>query len=315
LENKRELRRIPIRLIDIPEVRASSKFTEEQEAFFRYSAEKYGILQPILVRPKPDGRYELIAGKHRLLELEAQGKSEADCIIIDADQRDALMMHIAENLARGEADPISVARVLAAAISAGADEEEIAKATGHTVSWVRFKLSLLKLPEVYQEALMSGELSEEVIKQASRLPDVGEMDYALTQALRLGWSGSVVKHYVDRRLDEIRFAREQAEKLKQPEQRPEPDAQKLLQYERCMICDRTVLRQDVFMNLICADCRDLAKYIIENVGQPDQAINTIYEALLKFQEYQKYLELKAKYEKFEEKALPERRESYGEEGA
>jgi len=207
------------------------------------------------------------------------------------------MMHIAENLARGEADPISIAKVLRAALEAGASEEDIAKATGHTVMWVRFKLGLLKLPEVYQDALSTGELSEEVIRQALRLPDEKEVDYALTQALRLGWSGSVMRHYVDRRLDEIRLAREQAEKLKQPEKRPEPDAQRLLQYERCMICDRTVLRQDVYMNLLCRDCKDLTRYIVENVGPPDQAIHTIYEALLRYQEYQKYLELKAKFEK------------------
>jgi len=299
MEYAKTFQRIPIDLIDIPEIRASSKFTEEQEAFFRYSAEKYGVLQPILVRPQGNGRYELIAGKHRLLELQEQGKSHADCMIVEADTRDALMMHITENLARGETDPISVAQVLDKAIQAGADEESIARATGHTPAWVKFKLSLLKLPEVYQDALTRGDLSEETIRQALRLPDEKEVDYALTQALRLGWSGSVVKHYVDRRLDEIRFAREQAEKLKQPEQRPEPDAQKLLQYERCMLCDRTVLRQDVYMNLICQDCKDLTKYIVENVGPPDQALNTVYEALVKFQEYQKYLELKAKYEKFE----------------
>jgi len=299
MEFEKRFQRIPINQIKVPEVRASSKFTEEQEAFFKYSAEKYGILQPILVRPLGGESYELIAGKHRLIELQSQGQSHADCMIVETDARDALMMHIAENLARGEADPISVAQVLDEAIKAGADEESIAKATGHTVAWVRFKLGLLKLPEVYREALARGELSEEAIRQALRLPDEKEVDYALTQALRLGWSGSVVKHYVDRRLDEIRLAKEQAEKLKQPEQRPEPDAQKLLQYERCMLCDRTILRQDIFMNLICRDCKDLIRYIIENVGPPDQAINTVYEALLKFEEYKKYLELKAKYEGIE----------------
>lgn len=296
MEYDRSFQKIPVELIDIPEIRASSKFTEEQMAYFRATAEKYGILQPILVRRKDDSRYELIGGKSRLTEQIAQGKQDVEAIVIDAPPGDSLMMHIAENLARGETDPLSVAKVIDQAVSQGVTEEDIAKATGHTVEWVKFYRGLLKLPQVYQDALEKGELSLTAIREALRLNDPKEIDYCLTQALRLGWSGGVVKQYVDRRLDELRMAEARAKVLGEPQPAPEPDAEKLIKYEKCMLCNRTVFREQCYMNIICEDCKTLVQYIIDNVGPPDKALDVIYKALDKFYRYQEYLKMKAEFE-------------------
>jgi len=306
----RDLIKIPIEKIKIPDVRASAKFDPEQEAFFKATVEKFGILNPILVRPLGDGSYELIGGKHRLEELAQRGESEAECIVIEASGKDALMMHLAENLARGQNEPISVARTLRKALDEGATIEELARVTGHTEGWVKFYISLTNLPEPYQRALEAGDLTVSHIREALRLEIPAEVDYVLTKALQLGWSASVVKQYVDRRIEEIRMARMQERVLGEPVKAPPPDAEKLIRYERCMICDRTVPREVTFMHIVCSDCKDLSRYIIESVGPPDQAINIIYSALKDFYEYQKYIEMKQKYEEFERRRYGEEKEGF-----
>jgi len=141
-----ELKRVPIESISIPEIRASSKLNEDQQAVLRATVEKYGVLNEPIVRPLKDGGYELIAGRSRLLELKRQGATEVDVKVIEADEKDALIMHLAENLARGETDPISEAQVLDAFIKSGGTIEEAAKLTGHSPEWVKFRLGLLKPP-------------------------------------------------------------------------------------------------------------------------------------------------------------------------
>jgi len=64
--------KIPVDKIVIPKTRLSARFTPEQEAFFKASVEKLGVIHEPVVRRMPNGRYELIAGAHRLRELVAQ---------------------------------------------------------------------------------------------------------------------------------------------------------------------------------------------------------------------------------------------------
>jgi len=296
MEREKKLMRIPVKDILVPEVRATSKFDEEAEAWFKATVEKYGVIQPIVVRRLPDGKFELIGGKSRLDAQIERGATEVDAIVIDASAQDALMMHIAENLARGKNDPIQISQVLNKASELGVSDEELAKITGHTVEWVRFYKKLVDLPDVYKKALQEGELTVTHLREALRLPTPEEVDYALTQTLRLGWSASVLHQYVERRLWEIETY-EKKRAMGEPEaETPPPDAEKLLKYERCMCCDRTVLREEVYMKIMCKDCHNLIRYIVENIGPPKEAMDIIYKSVSTFYEYQKFLELKKKFE-------------------
>jgi len=99
---RRELRRIRIEDISIPEVRASSEFDEETLRYLYASVGEFGVLQPPIVRPLAEGGYELIAGKSRIQALIAQGESEVECMVIPATSRQAVMFHLIENLARAD---------------------------------------------------------------------------------------------------------------------------------------------------------------------------------------------------------------------
>jgi len=271
-------KQIPIGRIAIPEVRASSQLTEEQKAFFEGTVEKYGVLQPIIVRPIGRGRYELIAGKTRLEKLKREGVKQVEAKVVQASSKDAMLMHLAENFARGSVDPISTAKVIMKALDEGAAHEEIAKIFNHTVDWVKFMVSLLKLPEVYQSALKEGRLNVTHIREAFKLPDFKEVDAALQAALNLGWSASVLARYVKNRLVEHEAARHATSITGIKHEAPPPEPERLVNYEQCFVCGRTALREQIRLPTCCDDCYNLARYITTQIGTGEEAMQRIFKA-------------------------------------
>jgi len=271
-------KQIPISRIVIPEVRASSRLTDEQRAFFEGTVEKYGVLQPIVVRPLSRGRYELIAGKTRLEELKKKGEKQVEAKVVQASPKDAMLMHLAENFARGSIDPINTAKVITKALDEGASLEEIAKIFNHSVDWVKFMVSLLKLPEAYQKALEEGRLNVTHIREALKLPDFREVDAALQATLNLDWSASVLARYVRNRLAEHEAARHATLETGVKHEAPPPEPERLVKYEQCFICNRTVLREQIRLPTCCDDCYNLARYITTQIGTGEEAMQRIYKA-------------------------------------
>jgi len=296
MAERRELRRIPIEKIEVPEVRASSEFDEETLQYLYASVGEFGVLQPPVVRPIGGDKYELIAGKSRIAAVLEQGESEIECIVIPATSKQAVMFHLIENLARGSINPIAAARVLQKAIDEGYSTADIAKALGHTEHWVKEKLLLLELPQVYQEALEARALSEGAVREALRLPGPKEVDHCLSAAVVHRWSASATRHYVDQRLRELEIARRASEQAKEPVHPPLPNPEELIKYDTCMLCNRTVFKDTMRMLLICQDCIALDRYILDHVPDPNEAMDMVYKALDRYLKYQQYLKLKAEFE-------------------
>jgi len=276
------VKKIPIDKIVIPEKRARATFDEEKLAELRASIEKHGFTVPILVRELPDGKYELIDGEHRLKIVKELGWKEIPATILKVDDAKATLLNVLANTARGTQNPMDVAEALKKAKDAGLTEEELAAATGHDVRWVRLYLTLNELPDEYKEALRDGRLKVGHIKEAMRLPNPQEIDAALESTLVHGWSVSVLKYYVDRRLEEIKQAYEagEPEKIAEP---PKPEeAQQIVTYGDCMICAKKWPRKELMMPVLCPDCRTLLEYIVSQLGDPKKALNIVYEALKEY---------------------------------
>ncbi len=271
--------KINIEKIVVPEIRASSQLTTEQRAFFEGTIEKYGVLQDLLVRPLPDGNFELIAGKTRLLELQKRGMTEVDVKIIEADAKDALMMHLAENYARGSVEPISTARVIQKALEEGSTVDEIALVFNHKKGWVKFMVGLLKLPEVYQQALAEKRIKVTHVREAMRLPDLREADAALSAALTHSWSTPVMHHYVNNRLAECEAARRVSEKTGTTVPPPPPEPEQLVRYGQCLVCGNMVPREEIHLPAVCTGCYELSKYVISQCGTGKAGMDRIYKAL------------------------------------
>jgi len=271
--------KISVSKIIIPKVRASSVLTPEQKAFFEGTVAKYGVLQPIVVRPLPGGRYELIAGKTRLEKQIEDGAQEVEARVIKASAKDALMMHLAENYARGSVDPISTAKVIKAALEKGSSEEEIAVIFNHKPEWVRFMVGLLELSPEYQQALQEGTLKVTHIREALRLPNLKEADAALQAALTLGWSTSVMHHYVSNRLAEFEAAKVKSETLGVEVPPPPPEPKRLVKYGQCLVCGEMVPREQISLPAVCEECYMMAKYVVSQCGKGDPGMQRVYKAL------------------------------------
>jgi len=270
---------IKIEDIVIPESRARATFTDEQYQELKASIEKNGFTVPILVKPANNGKFELIDGEHRIAIVKDLGWDSIPAVITDADEKKATLLNILANTARGTQNPVDVAEALRRAYDAGADVKELAAATGHTESWVKLYLTLTELPDVYKDALRDGNLKVGHIQEAMRLNDPVEIDAALESTLTHNWNVKVLRYYVDQRLADLEKARQAGDKdvLETP---PSPRyAQEMVSYGDCMTCKRKVNRNDLFMPTICADCRALLEWICEQLGDPKEAMQTLYNAL------------------------------------
>jgi ParB/RepB/Spo0J family partition protein len=284
--------KIPIDKIRIPSERLSAKFTPEQEAFFKASIAKLGVIHEPVVRRLPDGTYEVIAGAHRIQELKNLGQTEIECKVVDADDKLALEMNLIENIARGEYDPVELSKMLNKYVQLGASIDDIAKLTGHRREWVEFYLALDKLPDKYKQLLSQGILKVGHIEAASQLPSPEEMAYALDLAADLKWTVSTLQYYVERRLQDIRLAKA-LEGGVQPPPPPTPEVAKSMvdQYE-CSGCKRIMHKSTIRCPPICDECYTLLRYCTDQFGPPRQAMGYIYQAV---QHYQTFLEAQQRY--------------------
>jgi len=282
--------KVPIEKIRIPEIRASSKFTEEQEAFFKATIEKVGVINDIVLRKLPDGNFELQAGKSRLEELKARGNTEVDAKIIDTDEKTGLIIHLAENLARGSTDPVSEAKVIKKFIDLGSTVEEAAGILGRSTEWINLRLALLQLPEKYQQDLQAGKLKVGHVEEVLRLPNPVEIDAALSTARDLDWPVTVLRNYVDNRLADVDRATQQGQNP-QVMAPPAPAArEELAKYRQCLCCGNMRPANQIRLPTMCDACYELLRYVTSQLGKPEEAIQTIYKAVdfyMRYQEWQR----------------------------
>jgi len=275
-----EMKTIPLDHLIIPDVRASSRLTPEQAEFFTATVEEFGIIQDPVVRSLPDGFYELVAGRTRIMELAKGGAREVQVKVIEADEDTALFMHLAENVARGSVDPVSVAKVIDKLIAMRIPVVEIARKLGRSETWVRRTHQLLELPEAYQGAIAEGLLNPTHIQIALQMPTPYEVDQALQTAVRLGWNTPTLRTYVENRRAQIEAARLASMDTGAPLELPAPDPERLIQYKMCLLCGYQVPSDQIQVQLVCDHCRDLVKYVTSQAGPPEEAMNVVYQALL-----------------------------------
>ncbi|OGT39492.1 MAG: hypothetical protein A3F12_03000 [Gammaproteobacteria bacterium RIFCSPHIGHO2_12_FULL_38_14] len=120
-----------------------------------------GLLQPIVVRPLANHKYEIVAGERRWRAAQLAGLSEVSCLIYPYSDEEALQASIIENISRTDLNPIEEA----AAYQRLIDEfqylhEEIAASVGKSRAVITNALRLLKLDKHVQQLLVTGQLSE-----------------------------------------------------------------------------------------------------------------------------------------------------------
>ncbi|GAB4223742.1 MAG: ParB/RepB/Spo0J family partition protein [Spirochaetales bacterium] len=119
-----------------------------------------GVLQPILVEPREDGTYLIVAGERRYRAALLAGLPKVPVIVRTFTDQERLEIALIENLQREDLTPIEEAKAYRSLMeAAGLSQEELAERIGKNRSTIANTLRLLKLPEDMQEAIHSGSIS------------------------------------------------------------------------------------------------------------------------------------------------------------
>jgi ParB family chromosome partitioning protein len=156
-----ELRELPVELIKPNPNQPRTKIDPEALAGLSSSIEANGVVQPLLVRPLPDGSYELIAGERRWRAAQAAGLDKVPAVVRDQELAERLQVALIENMVREDLNPVDEARACAALVDdLGLSKEELARRVGRSRPAVSNLIRLLDLPDEALDLLESGELSE-----------------------------------------------------------------------------------------------------------------------------------------------------------
>ena len=122
---------------------------------------EHGVLEPILVRPRKAGGFEIIAGERRWRAAQRAGLKEVPIFVRDLSDEAAFEAALVENLQREDLNPIETARAFQRLVEEfGHTQEQIADRIGKDRSSVSNALRLLKLPDAVLDMLQDGDISE-----------------------------------------------------------------------------------------------------------------------------------------------------------
>jgi len=153
-------REIPLAEIDRNPYQTRTRFDEAQLAELAASITATGVVQPILVRPLPNGRFQLIAGERRWLASQLAGKETVPAILRQVSNEQAMEMTIVENLQRTDLNPMEQARAYdRLSREFKLTQEQMAQRTGKDRASIANFLRLLRLPVEVQGKVEAGELT------------------------------------------------------------------------------------------------------------------------------------------------------------
>jgi ParB family chromosome partitioning protein len=146
-------------------------FSQDELSELAESIKENGLIQPILVRRRGDGIYELIAGERRLRAARLAGLTSIRAIIRNSSDEQAMELALVENLQRQDLNPIEAARAYQRLITEfGFTQEGVAQRIGKDRSSVANIARLLNLPADIQQLIESGGLTTGHAKVLLGLP-------------------------------------------------------------------------------------------------------------------------------------------------
>ena len=170
---------LPIYEIENNRSQPRTDFDEEALNELTESIRLHGVLQPLLVRPVPGGRYQIVAGERRWRAARQAGLSEVPVIIRDLDDTQVMLLAMIENLQREQLNPAEEAEGYRRLRDEfGLTQEEIAEKVGKSRPSVANALRLTGLEPEIMAMLRDGSISVGHAKVILSLPEGRRMELA-----------------------------------------------------------------------------------------------------------------------------------------
>ena len=184
-----ELAHLPVETIHANPRQPRKRFDHESTSALADSIRSQGLVQPVVVRPRSAGGFELIAGERRWRAAQEAGLPTVPALVREADDRETLLLGLVENVAREELSAVEEARAYALLL----DEFELslgdlAERVGKAKPTVSNRLRLLELPDDVLGLVERGELTEGHARAVLAVPDQDGRRRLARQIVRRGMS-------------------------------------------------------------------------------------------------------------------------------
>lgn len=155
-----DVKKVPIKLLYASKYQPRSEFNKEALDALTVSIKEKGILQPLLVRAKNNGKFEIIAGERRFRAASQAGLNEVPVIVKEMDDKEVLEVALVENLLRENLSAIEEAEGLQRLINEFSHTQEaLSNVIGKSRSYIANTLRLLSLPAPVQQMIRDNQLT------------------------------------------------------------------------------------------------------------------------------------------------------------
>lgn len=186
---EREISTVRISEIEPNKKQPRITFDEAALAELADSIASKGVLQPLLVRPIDDNRYQIVAGERRWRASRMAGLTEIPVIIKDIDDSEAMEIALIENLQREDLSPIEEAKGYKALIdNYSLTQEEVSHAVGKSRAAISNTMRLLSLPEKVIDMLESGSITAGHARALLSLKSHDDMEMVAQEVIKEGLS-------------------------------------------------------------------------------------------------------------------------------
>jgi len=241
---------ISIDLIDRPDALARMDIHAAELNELTASIKDRGLMQPIEVTPRGD-RYLIVFGDRRFLAHKQLGKTTIMCRVETLTDTEVLIDRAMENLQSVDLTPFEEAHQYAKLMEYGKlSLEEVSKKVGISTGTVQRRLAIFRMPDSYQQAIHSKQISLSVAEELWSCPDAAKREYFLQMAVDHGITKAVARSWVD----------EYKKSLRRSPSAGEGGAGAPLPYDdtpifrACDICRNPVEYKDVHDLRICPNC-------------------------------------------------------------
>jgi ParB family chromosome partitioning protein len=184
-----ELAHLPVETIHPNPRQPRKRFDGEATSALAESIRAQGLVQPVVVRPRAVGGFELIAGERRWRAAREAGLPSVPALVREADDRDTLLLGLVENVAREQLSAVEEARAYALLIDEfGLSLGDLSERVGKAKPTVSNRLRLLELPDDVLALVERGDLSEGHARAVLAVPDQDRRRRLARQIVRRGMS-------------------------------------------------------------------------------------------------------------------------------